>query len=373
MDDDRGHEARMGNQTRPGRGRSPGEDHVNTLRIQGQSGPSDIAVGERIENLPAYLPAGVRTVIVTDTNVDRLHRHRFPSADVITIGTGEKIKTLESVAHIYRELIRLEADRFTFLVAIGGGLVCDVAGFAASTYMRGIPYGFVATSLLAQVDASVGGKNGVNFSGFKNMVGVFNQPRFVICDLSMLETLPLHEMTNGLAEIVKHAAIYDADYFADIEANVALIEKLDPAFIEALVHRSVVIKSRVVNRDEKEAGERRKLNFGHTFGHAIEKCTGLAHGEAVSIGMVVAGHFSRRTTGFSQHDLERLEKLLCRLGLPTELPAAPDEILQALGKDKKRQGGALHFVCLEAIGRSVVQPVTLTELATFLLKAHIIG
>ena len=338
---------------------------MNTLRIQGLSGSSDIVVGEHIENLASYLPSGVRTVIVTDANIDRLHRHRFPPADIITIGTGEKIKTLESVAQIYSELIRLEADRFTFLVAIGGGLVCDVAGFAASTYMRGIPYGFVATSLLAQVDASVGGKNGVNFSGFKNMVGVFNQPRFVICDIAMLETLPREEIANGLAEIVKHAAIYDADYFDEIEANVALIEKLDRPFIEKLVYRSVEIKAQVVNRDEKEAGERRKLNFGHTFGHAIERCTGLAHGQAVSIGMVIAGYFSARTTGLANHDLERLERLLSRLGLPTALPAAPDEILQALGKDKKRQGDTLHFICLETLGRSTVIPVSLTALADF--------
>jgi 3-dehydroquinate synthase len=339
---------------------------MNTLRIQGTSGVSDIMVGERLANLPRYLPDGVRTVIVTDTNIERLHRHRFPPGDVITIGTGESNKTLESVAQIYRELIRLEADRFTFLTAIGGGLVCDVAGFAASTYMRGIPYGFVATSLLAQVDASVGGKNGVNFNGFKNMVGVFNQPRFVLCDLGLLETLPPGEIINGLAEIVKHAAICDADYFAAIEANVSRIDSRDPAFMETLVQQSVVIKAQVVNRDEKEAGERRKLNFGHTFGHAIEKCTGLAHGEAVSIGMVIAGRFSKRTTGFSSEDQKRLESLLVRLGLPVKLPIAPNELVQALGKDKKRQGDKLYFVCLEALGRSVVQTVDLSALATFL-------
>ncbi len=340
---------------------------MQTVRIQGLSGPSDIAVGERIENLPDYLPPDTRCVIVTDANVERLHRHRFPPAEVITIGTGEKIKTLESVAHVYRELIRLEADRFTFLVAIGGGLVCDVAGFAASTYMRGIPYGFVASTLLAQVDASVGGKNGVNFDGYKNMVGVFNQPRFVICDLNLLRTLPSGELANGLAEIVKHAAICDRDYFEAIENNIALIDALDPVFVEELVLTSVLIKSQVVNRDEKEAGERRKLNFGHTFGHAIEKCTGLAHGEAVSIGMVIAGHLSQRRTGFSQAGLNRLKDLLHHLGLPTELPAAPAEILQALGKDKKRQGDSLHFICLERLGSAVVHPVGLSDLSTFLI------
>ena len=336
------------------------------MRIEGQTGPSDIVVGERLENLVRYLPPDRRPIIITDDNVHRLHGHRFPSAAVITIGVGEKVKTLESVSQIYRELIRLEADRFDFLVAIGGGLVCDVAGFAASTYMRGVPYGFVATSLLAQVDASVGGKNGVNFDGYKNMVGVFNQPRFVICDLHLLETLPADEIANGLAEIVKHAAISDRDYFEAIENNVARIEALDTAFIEELVHWSVVIKSDVVNRDEKESGERRKLNFGHTFGHAIEKCTQLAHGEAVSIGMRIAGHFSKQVTGLPSDDLKRLEDLLRRLGLPLEMPVPPEALLQALGKDKKRQGDNLHFVCLEALGRAVVTPVSLGKLSTFL-------
>ncbi len=342
---------------------------MQIVSIQGQTGPSDIAVGERIESLPAFLPSDARRVIVTDANVARLHRHRFPPAEVITIGTGEKNKTLESVAHIYRELIRLEADRFTFLVAIGGGLVCDAAGFAASTYMRGIPYGFVATTLLAQVDASVGGKNGVNFDGFKNMVGVFNQPRFVICDLNLLKTLPPGELANGLAEIVKHAAICDSAYFDAIENNVSRIDALDPAFIEELVLKSVLIKSQVVNRDEKEAGERRKLNFGHTFGHAIEKCTALAHGEAVSIGMVLAARFSQQRTGFPPESRMRLTALLHRLGLPTELPTAPDAVLQALGKDKKRQGESVHFVCLERLGRAVVQPIELSDLSTFLTTA----
>ncbi len=342
---------------------------MNMLRIEGQTGPSEIMVGERLENLMRYLPPGRRPIIVTDGNLLRLHGHRFPAAAVITIGTGEKVKTLESVSHIYRELIRLEADRFDFIVAIGGGLVCDVAGFAASTYMRGVPYGFVATSLLAQVDASVGGKNGVNFDGYKNMVGVFNQPRFVICDLNLLATLPTGEIANGLAEIVKHAAIYDRDYFEAIENNVDRIEGLEPDFIEELVHRSVVIKSDVVNRDEKESGERRKLNFGHTFGHAIERCTRLAHGEAVSIGMRIAGHFSTQAAGLPSHDLERLEALLQRLGLPLEVPVPPEALLQALGKDKKRQGDRLHFVCLEALGRSVVTPVSLAELSAFLSSA----
>jgi 3-dehydroquinate synthase len=339
---------------------------MHTLRIQGQSGQSDILVGEALESLPRYLPDSGRVVIVTDTNVQRLYGHRFPAGDVIAIGTGEKNKTLETVMHIYRELIRLEADRYTFLVAIGGGLVCDVAGFAASTYMRGIPYGFVATTLLAQVDASVGGKNGVNFSGYKNMVGVFNQPRFVICDLGMLDSLPPGEVANGLAEIVKHAAIYDAGYFETIEANTDLVARLDPILMERLVHQSVVIKSQVVNRDEKESGERRKLNFGHTFGHAIEKCTGLAHGAAVSIGMVIAGHFSCRVTGFAPRDRERLTRLLMQLGLPVDLPAMHDQLIRALAKDKKRQGDHLHFVCLEAIGRSTVQTVALADLSEFL-------
>ena len=260
---------------------------MKTLEIHGSTGVSTILVGEKLKNLRKYIPAE-KAVIITDANVKHFYQKNFPPYDVITIGTGEKIKNLDTVRYIYGKLVELEADRSTFIIGIGGGIVCDIAGFVASTYLRGVRFGFVSSTLLSQVDASVGGKNGVNFEGYKNIIGVFNQPQFVICDLNLLNTLPKKEVLYGLAEVVKHAAIGDMDLFTYLDDHYQKALTLDTGVIERLVYDSVVIKSAIVNRDEKEKGERRKLNFGHTFGHAVEKTTGVPHGEAVSIGMVMA-------------------------------------------------------------------------------------
>jgi 3-dehydroquinate synthase len=334
---------------------------MKTLSIHGATGRSGLMVGERIENAAAYLPTG-ETVIITDTVVADLYRERFPAGRIIEIGTGEANKTLDTVRDIYTRLVEAEADRSTFILGVGGGIVCDVAGFAASTYLRGVRFGFVATTLLAQVDASVGGKNGVNFGGYKNMVGVFNQPEFVICDLNLLKTLPGREVLCGVAEIVKHGAIADPGLFAFLEENVRGVLELDPVVIERLVYDSVVIKSEVVSRDEKEAGERRKLNFGHTIGHAIEKTSGVPHGEAVSAGMVAAAHLSVERRLLSRDEADRLVALLERLGLPTRIRARPESVLEALRKDKKRTGGGIHFILLEKIGRAVIEEISLAEL-----------
>jgi 3-dehydroquinate synthase len=257
---------------------------VKTLEIQGTTGSSTLMVGERLQHLQNYLPAE-KTITITDTNVRHHYQSLFPPGDVITIGTGEKIKNLDTVRMIYEKLVDLEAQRSSFIVGIGGGIVCDIAGFVASTYLRGLRFGFVSSTLLSQVDASVGGKNGVNLGGYKNIIGVFNQPEFVICDLDLLQTLSEKEILCGLAEIVKHAAIADLDLFNYLEDHYQKALALDREVITRLVYDSIVIKSSVVNKDETEKGERRKLNFGHTFGHALEKTSGVAHGEAVSAGI----------------------------------------------------------------------------------------
>jgi 3-dehydroquinate synthase len=334
---------------------------MKQLQVQGASGLSTILVGEPLPHLPRYLPTS-KPVIITDENVARHYAGQFPDGHVITIGTGEAIKTLDTVQRIYAELVALEADRSSCIVGIGGGIVCDVAGFVASTYLRGVPFGFVPTTLLAQVDASVGGKNGVNFGGYKNMVGTFNQPGFVICDMGLLGTLPGIQIQCGFAEIVKHAAIADANMFAYLEQNADRALDLDEEVIEDLVYQSLVIKSTIVNRDEKETGERRKLNFGHTFGHAIEKVTGVPHGQAVSIGMLLAAELSRQRGLISAADAERLVALLERLGLPTRMAFDRASVLEALGKDKKREGDHMHFVVLENLGRAVVTEIPLSEL-----------
>ena len=334
---------------------------MKTFTINTDSGPSRILIAERLENLQRYIPVA-KPIIITDTNVGKLYPLDAIAGGVITIGTGETIKTLDTVEKIYAQLLSLQADRSAFIVGVGGGIVCDITGFAASTFMRGVRFGFVATSLLAQVDASVGGKNGVNFQGYKNMVGLFHQPEFVICDLEVLKTLPPREISCGLAEIVKHAAIADSDLFAFLEEQAESVLALDPEAIEKLVLRSVGIKSAIVSRDETEKGERRLLNFGHTFGHAIEKVSGISHGEAVSIGMVVAAALSVKKGLLTTKEERRLRDLLARLQLPNDFAFDPQKILNAATKDKKRAGDRIHFVLLAGIGDAVVEPIAIEEL-----------
>ena len=246
-------------------------------------------------------------MIVTDGSVRSLYGDLFPPWEVIEIGIGERSKTLATVERIYEAFLQYEIDRSSFVVAIGGGLVCDVAGYAASTYLRGLRFGFVPTTLLAQVDASVGGKNGVNFKGYKNLVGTFTQPLFVLCDFALLKTLPEPELKNGFAEAIKTAAIGDAHLFSFLETAWKGALSLEPDVIERIVYDCLTVKSRIVSFDEREKGERRKLNFGHTVGHALEKVNHLRHGEAVSLGMVAAAKLSARRGFLTEDDVERLE------------------------------------------------------------------
>ena len=334
---------------------------METITINADSGLSRILIGERLANLSRYVPRAKPTVI-TDVNVGRLYPLDSMAADVITIGTGEEIKTLDTVRDIYARLISSGADRSAFIVGVGGGIVCDITGFVASTFLRGVRFGFVATTLLAQVDASVGGKNGVNFEGYKNMVGLFHQPEFVICDPEVLKTLPRKEISCGLAEIVKHAAIADAELFTYIEKHAEKILALDRRAIEKLVAVSVRIKSSIVSSDETEKGVRRLLNFGHTFGHAIEKVIGVPHGEAVSMGMVIASTLSVQKGLLTAQEDRRLRAVLKKLKLPTRLAEPSLKIKEASAKDKNRAGDRIHFVLLNGIGNARVDQLTLEEL-----------
>jgi len=334
---------------------------LQQIEIQGKTRHSNIFVGERLENLASYLHQK-QVVIITDDNVAGFYEKDFPNAHVIRIGTGEGIKTLETVAQIYQQLISLETDRSGFLVGIGGGIVCDITGFVASTYLRGVRFGYVPTTLLAQVDASVGGKTGVNFMGYKNMVGVFNQPEFVICDPGVLKTLPQKDLISGFAEIVKHAAIADPDYFALLEREAQNALSLNPEVLEQVIYKSVAIKADIVNRDETEKGERRKLNFGHTFGHAVEKTIGLPHGEAVSIGMMVAAQLSGTRGMITENDVDRIRDLLSRFNLPIKADMGIEKIIDAMERDKKREGDGIHFVLLSKIGAAVVEKITIADL-----------
>ena len=334
---------------------------MKVVNIKSHPRDSVIMIGERLDNLRKYVPVET-PIIITDANVRECWGKHFPQGDVITIRTGEKIKTFDTVRYIYEQLLKLEADRSSFIVGIGGGIVCDIAGFVASTYMRGVRFGFVSSTLLSQVDASVGGKNGFNFGGYKNIVGVFNQPEFVICDLNLLKTVPQKEILSGFAEIIKHGAIADKSLFIYLEENRDKALALELPVIEKLVHDSVIIKSKIVNQDEKEKGERRKLNFGHTFGHAIEKITKVRHGEAVSAGMVLASELAVKKEALALKDSNRLADLLDNYGLPVRLKFDGNEVLESLRMDKKREGDLIYFVLLREIGNAYVEEIAIQEL-----------
>jgi len=343
---------------------------MQKIQFQTPEGRSKILIGEGFDGLAALVPEDC-TFIVADKTVASLYENRFPPGPVIRIQSGERHKTLETVRGIHEALIELGADRSAHVLGIGGGIVCDITGFAAATFMRGVALGFAATTLLAQVDASVGGKNGVNLSGYKNIVGTFRQPDFVLCDPSLLATLPPREVVNGLAEVVKHGAIGDPDLFGYLETYPEAAQSLEMEAVKRMVSASVTLKAAVVRRDEREAGERRILNFGHTLGHALEKVTSMSHGEAVSVGMVAASGWAVKRGLIPEEEAARLPRLLQTLGLPVRAAADPLALMDAIAKDKKREGGRIHFVFLRRIGEAVVEPMDLSETEEMILSSPV--
>jgi len=335
---------------------------VKTIEIK-TSSLSRVLVGETIKNLENYLPGDRKPVIITDKLIAHLYSESFPGEiPVIKIEMGEKNKTLEAVQYIFEKFIELEIDRSSFVLGIGGGIICDVVGFAASIYMRGIGFGFVSSSLLSQVDASVGGKNGVNFKGYKNMVGVFKQPEFVICDINMLNTLEETEYISGFAEIVKAGAIQDKALFEYLENNFKAALQKDKNVMEHVIHESVKIKANVVKKDEREANLRQILNFGHTFAHSFEKTGGVSHGQAVSLGMVLAARLSVQRGLLEKDAANRLINLLENLNLPVKMQVDPEKFFQAMKKDKKRRGDQINLILLDKIGNAVIQQVPVNSL-----------
>ncbi|MDA3890730.1 MAG: 3-dehydroquinate synthase [Salinivirgaceae bacterium] len=334
---------------------------MEKLEIQGSLSNSTLLIGESFHNYKLYLP-NKQVIVLMDDKVRGLYGKYFEDYPIIEIGQTEKNKTLSTIENIMGQLLDLNADRSTFLLAVGGGIICDIGGFAASIYLRGIEFGFISTTLLSQVDASVGGKNGVNFKGFKNMVGVFNQPSFVLCDQEMLKTLSTEDLNCGFAEIVKHTLISDAEMFEKLENNIEKALNIETDFIEALVANSVRIKAGIVNKDEKEKGERRKLNLGHTYGHAVEKVLGVAHGNAVSIGLAISAKLSLNRGTITANDYQRVVNLLKALNLPIMVTEKHEEILEALLMDKKREGNEIHFVLMHGIGDVSLELISIEEL-----------
>ena len=312
---------------------------------------------------------GTFTAVVTNETVAPLYADKVvktlesigQKVKLIVLPDGEAFKTWEVLQKIFDGLLENSADRKTTLVALGGGVIGDMTGFAAACYMRGIKFIQVPTTLLSQVDSSVGGKTGINHPLGKNMVGAFHQPQAVIADLDTLKTLPPEELAAGLAEVIKHGAIADSEFLSWIEKNQDALNKCDPAAMEYAVRRSCEIKSQVVAQDEKEGGIRAILNFGHTFGHAIEAGMGYGawlHGQAVGCGMVMAADLSVRVGLLSEAEASRLKKIIEALHLPTQPPKlGVDRFMELMSVDKKAEGGEVRYILLNGLGQAKIQTV----------------
>ncbi len=272
---------------------------------------------------------------------------------IIEVPEGEEQKSLETAGRLYDELSRLHVERLTPVLALGGGVIGDLAGFVAATYLRGLPLVQVPTTLLAQVDSSIGGKVAVDQGQLKNKIGAFYQPGLTISDISTLKTLPPRALSTGLAEVIKHAVIWDKEFFTYLEEKLDKIKSFDEPVLERVVSRSAEIKAEVVEKDERDLGLRNVLNYGHTVGHAIETVSGFRvwHGEAVAMGMLAAGRISARLGVLDGDELARLESLITRAGLPAKMPELETErVIQAMRHDKKISGGKMKFVLLKSIG-----------------------
>jgi 3-dehydroquinate synthase len=309
-----------------------------------------------------------KAVIVTDTTVKGLYAssleqgltHAGFRATVLEVPAGEEQKSLETAGKLYHSLAEAYAERTTTILALGGGMVGDLAGFVAATYMRGVPLVQVPTTLLAQVDSSIGGKTGVDFGSLKNIIGAFYQPVLVVADMDTLKTLPEVELANGFVEAIKNAAVRNKDLFNYLEANMEKARELRPDVMENIVQEAARTKAEVVAKDEKETGLRAILNYGHTVGHAVEAISGfrVKHGQAVAIGMMAAAKISRRMGLLQENELVRLDEVIRRAGLSTKMPdltrEEKEKLLQVIKHDKKVRDGRLRFVLLKSIGNAFV-------------------
>ncbi len=356
---------------------------MTTVRVELEQRAYDIRIGAGLlaqpESYAQLASPKARALIVSNTTVAPLYAHSLQQAlaphfaQVLhcVLPDGEAHKDWPTLNRVFDALLEHQCDRKTTLFALGGGVIGDMTGFAAACYMRGVPFVQVPTTLLAQVDSSVGGKTAINHPLGKNMIGAFYQPRLVVADIDTLRTLPPAEVSAGLAEIIKHGAIADAAFFDWLEAHMEALRALDPEAVTHAVRRSCEIKAAVVAQDETEAGLRAILNFGHTFGHAIESGMGYGqwlHGEAVGAGMVIAADVSVRLGLLDAASAARLRELTRRAGLPVQAPPLPlARYVELMQVDKKNEAGSVRFVLLQGLGQAVLRTAPADVVAASLL------
>ncbi len=321
----------------------------------------EVHVGQLSSLIRLLMPSN-RCIFVTDDNVFKIYKDFFIDKETIVVDNGEANKTLQTVHEVYNQLMKMGADRKSFLIGMGGGVITDLAGFVASTFMRGLRFGFISTTLLGQIDAVIGGKNGVNVNQFKNIAGTINQPDFIINDPSFFKTLPEKEFANGTAELIKHYLIADAAGFEWFKGNFHLFTIRDPEFMANLIYHHNKLKAGIVETDETELGIRKILNFGHTIGHAIERETKLPHGFAIAQGMVLAAKISRLLGFTDNHTVMEVIAIIERCKLPSYSDLPIESIISSLGADKKKAGNKIDFVYLESIGKAGIHTMSLDEL-----------
>jgi 3-dehydroquinate synthase len=309
-----------------------------------------------------------KVIFLTDENLYGIYKETLQLYPVITISSGEDFKQQRTADYIINQLLEIGATRDDLLIGFGAGVVTDLAGYVASIYKRGMRLGFIPTSLLAMVDASIGGKNGVNHGLYKNMVGTFYQPSFIIFNHHYLSTLPHQEWVNGFAEIIKHACIGDEAMFQLLEEHDITYWKSQPEKLAELIERNACYKFEVTLADEKEKGIRKWLNFGHTIGHAIENRYRLPHGKAISIGMMAAAKLSVELEGLDSQFPDRLKKMLIRYELPDHYPADHNNLIELMAADKKMTYNGIDFILLKEIGNPIIKNIPLDALAEFLKK-----
>ncbi len=300
-----------------------------------------------------------KAVFITDEHIAALYPDLFSGKRALVLPAGEDSKDIATIVSLTGQLLKMEAGRDAILVGLGGGVITDITGFLGSVYMRGVRFGFVPTSLLGMVDAAIGGKNGVNTGLHKNMLGTIRQPDFIFYDSAFLHTLPDAEWSNGFAEVIKYACIFDAALFEELSGNDINFYKNDTAALDKLIARCAGWKNKTVAEDEQEQGIRKLLNFGHTVGHAIEKLYGLSHGQAVAIGMVAAARISDSINNTHDGMAARLKELLVRYELPVHISMNVHDVMHLLRSDKKRAGETINYILLKTIGHGIIYPLPL--------------